>query len=136
VERELQTARLKAVSLNRPMRVRFNCPASGQFRLVEVIGIAGTDNSTTRCDQVQYPYPGPQDNDPTTPQADGPIQYLDQATVTGTNQIVEFRANGTAWTVSASGTVSAISGETSLTVTRKSKTKVVSVNALGKIRIQ
>src|SRR5687767_8048917 len=38
VERTLQMARLKAVSSNRAIRVRFNCPAAGQFRMVEVIG--------------------------------------------------------------------------------------------------
>jgi len=30
IERELQTARMRAVSANRPMRVKFNCPADGQ----------------------------------------------------------------------------------------------------------
>ena len=38
VERELQFARLKAVSTNRPMRIRFNRPVAGQFRVVELIG--------------------------------------------------------------------------------------------------
>jgi prepilin-type N-terminal cleavage/methylation domain-containing protein len=130
VERELQTARLKAVSLNRPMRVRFNCPAPAQLRMVEVTGISITDDSTDRCNQTLFPYPSTPDNDPTTPQADGPIQYLDQATVTGTFQIIEFRSNGTAWSVDGAGTATAINGEASFTVTRQSKTKVVLVNAL------
>src|SRR5437899_10320657 len=39
VQSELQTARLKAVSANTYMRVRFNCPAAGQFR-------AGQGNGT------------------------------------------------------------------------------------------
>ena len=38
VERELQSARMTAVSANQPMRVMFNCPAAGQYRLVELIG--------------------------------------------------------------------------------------------------
>ena len=32
VGRELQTARLRAVSANRPMRVKLNCPVDGQYR--------------------------------------------------------------------------------------------------------
>ena len=38
VERELQTARLKAVSSNQPMRVRFDCPVAKQYRIVELVG--------------------------------------------------------------------------------------------------
>ncbi len=38
VERELQTAKARAVGKGRPIRVRFNCPAMGEYRLVELIG--------------------------------------------------------------------------------------------------
>jgi len=38
VERELQNARLKAVNVNRPLRVRLNCPSTGYIRTVELIG--------------------------------------------------------------------------------------------------
>ena len=38
VERELQGARLKSVSVNRSLRVRLNCPGAGYIRRVEVIG--------------------------------------------------------------------------------------------------
>ena len=134
VERELQSARLKAVSLNRSLRVRFNCPAAGQFRTVEVTGVTATDTDTNRCTAAAYPYPNPSDSNPATPQSDGPIHYLDQATLTGTNQVLEFRHNGTAYTVSGNS-ATAINGEVVLTVTRKLKTKVVYVNALGRIRM-
>src|SRR5688572_25532724 len=45
VERQLQMARLKAVSTNRPIRVRFNCPGAGQFRMVELIGTPSVPNA-------------------------------------------------------------------------------------------
>ena len=38
VEREMADARLKAVSSNRVIRVRLNCPATGYIRSVEVLG--------------------------------------------------------------------------------------------------
>ena len=38
VEVELNKARTIAVSSNRQIRVRFNCPATGQYRRVELIG--------------------------------------------------------------------------------------------------
>src|SRR5215213_5624244 len=49
VERELQTARLRAVTSNQPIRFRFNCPAAGQYRMTELIGTpavpAGADGA-------------------------------------------------------------------------------------------
>ena len=41
VERELQSARMTAVSANHPVRVMFNCPVAGQYRMVELIGTPG-----------------------------------------------------------------------------------------------
>src|SRR5215210_5760180 len=52
VERELQTARLRAVTSNQPIRVRFDCPAAGQYRITELIGTpavpAAADAATNR----------------------------------------------------------------------------------------
>ena len=60
VERELQFARMKSVSTNRPMRIRFNCPVAGQFRVVELIGTPrvplAADGAANRCDETIYPY--------------------------------------------------------------------------------
>src|SRR5215217_467055 len=54
IERELQTARMAAVKGNQPVRLRFNCPAAGKYRIVELIGTptlpASADNATSRCD--------------------------------------------------------------------------------------
>jgi hypothetical protein len=56
VERELQFARLKSVSTNRPMRIRFNCPVAGQFRVVELIGTPrvplAADGAANRCIRI------------------------------------------------------------------------------------
>src|SRR5690349_3736391 len=61
VEREMQDARLKAVSANRVIRVRLNCPAAGYVRSVEVLGTAA-DNASDRCMTTTYPFP-PADDD-------------------------------------------------------------------------
>src|SRR4029450_12362038 len=42
VERELQTARMRAVRSHRAIRVRFNCPTTGEYRMVEVLGTVQT----------------------------------------------------------------------------------------------
>src|SRR5581483_7584878 len=88
VERELQFARLKAVTTNRPMRVRFDCPAPGQFRVVEVIGTPAapdpndSDTFLNRCNETQFPYSptGADQSRLTRPNNDGPIRRLDAST--------------------------------------------------------
>ena len=70
LEREFHSARLRAVSANRSLRVRLNCPAAGYYRTVEVLGTAA-DTATNRCLLSAYPFPA--DADLTTrPNYDGP----------------------------------------------------------------
>jgi Tfp pilus assembly protein FimT len=133
VERELQTARMRAVSANRPMRVRLNCPGVRQFRIVEVTGVAGTDNATNRCDETVYPYPGPKDTSQATPAHDGAVKLL-HFTVSLSGTEVQFNPNGTAQQVVA-GTPQAIATTVSATLTKSAASRTVTVNALGKIQI-
>ena len=82
VERELQFARLKSVSTNRPMRIRFNCPVAGQFRVVELVGTPrvplAADGAANRCDETVYPYrpTGSDANRLTRPNNDGALRRL------------------------------------------------------------
>lgn len=153
VERELQTARLKAVQANQPIRVRFNCPATGQYRRVEYVGSAGVDTATDRCSPTAYPFPAPDRNAMTRPNNDGTVQRLDSdVSVSGfdmvdgstasaySNPSVEFWPDGTAH---AAGTLAtnpwpAIVGDPGIRITlsRNSKTKTITVNGLGKIQMQ
>ncbi len=135
VERELQSARLKAVSSNRRLRVRLNCPSAGSYRIVEVLGTAA-DTAANRCMYSAYPYPAP-DTDPiTVPNLDGPIRML-YSGATITTATLEFRPDGTTWTVDGAGVSQAIPvAGMQVTVTRLAKTKAISVNALGKIRLE
>ena len=134
VERELQTARLKAVTVNRDLRVRTNCPSEGYFRTVEVLGDSGTDDATNRCLQSAYPFPASDSDLMTRPNYDGPVHpLLDGATVTSAN--IEFRPDGTAYTV-VSGTPQTISTPVTITVTRKDRTRTVTVNGAGKVQLQ
>lgn len=135
VERELQTARLKSVSSNRRLRVRLNCPSAGYYRIVEFLGSAA-DNSSGRCLEATYPYPATDHNPLTLPNLDGPVRMLNPE-VTVTNGAFEFRPDGTAWIIDATGALQQIplAGAT-VTLSRKSQTKVINVNPLGKIEIQ
>jgi prepilin-type N-terminal cleavage/methylation domain-containing protein len=134
VERELQSARLKAVSTNSILRVRTNCPGVGFVRMVEVINNAAVDNAANRCNTGTYPFP-PTDIDlATRPNYDGPLRVLpDDATVTSV--VLEFQPDGTVRQV-VGNLPQAIAGEVTLTVRRHDDSKLVTINAVGKVQIQ
>ena len=133
VEREMQDARLKAVSTNRVIRVRMNCPAAGYLRSVEVLGTAA-DNASNRCVPSAYPFPAADTDIMTRPNFDGPVRFLPNgATVTGS--VIQFGPDGTAVNV-VNGTPTAITTPITITITRQSKSKTVTVNNAGKVQLQ
>ncbi len=137
VEREMQTARLKAVTTNKSIQVRFNCPGAGMYRMVE----AGTTWADAgRCSQTTYPFPAPVDaayQVPPKPRYDGPIRYLDSNIVLSSgnpNLIVQFMPDGRTATV-VNG-VAQLIGTMQVSVTCRTKTRTLEVNGLGRIQIQ
>lgn len=135
VERELQTARLRAVSANRPMRVKLNCPEQGQYRMVEVTGLAATDRAAGRCDESLFGYPGPRDNDPATPEHDGPLRRIGMQIDDVTGPELEFSPDGTTRLV-MSGVAQTMNGEATVEVSRDGVTKEITINALGRIALE
>lgn len=154
VERELQTARLRAVSTNRAMRVRFNCPTTGEFRLVELIGTPSVQAphdadsaAATRCGLASYPYPDPETDWFTAPNNDGPLNRLDRRVVFVATQTLEFWPDGTVHANTGSGNPwPAIPADTPVTLrlqqaegtsTAKAATeRRIQVNGVGKITLQ
>jgi Tfp pilus assembly protein FimT len=143
VERELQFARLKAVSANRQMRVRFDCPAAGQVRVVELLGTPAlpdtndADTYTTRCSESVYPYlpTGADKSRLTRPNNDGPLRYLYTGTTFKAKKTLEFWPDGSVHADSGAGNPWPNIGTTGVTITlsRKGKDKNITVNGLGKI---
>ena len=141
VERELQTARLKSVTANRPMRVRFNCPAAGQYRMVELIGTpsvpAAADDAANRCQETTYPSPAADNNPLTRPNHDGPMRRLPTGITFGTATTLEFWPDGSVHQQNGSTLpwpVVGIAG-TSVTVVKSTVTKRIDVNGVGKITL-
>lgn len=132
LERELQDGRLKAVATNRRIRVRTNCPVTGQYRIVQVLGTAA-DPPASRCSETTYPYNASNQN-PVTKIQDGAVKRLSQGTTVGTFSI-EFRGDGSAYSVDGTGSAMTITTPLTLTLTRNGKTKGISVNALGKVQL-
>jgi type II secretory pathway pseudopilin PulG len=145
VERELQFAKLKAVSSQSAMRVRFNCPAVGQIRAVELIGTSrnpdpnDSDSNLTRCDEIAYPYKptGGDSSRLTKPNNDGAVRRLDQKVTFGGVQTLEFWPDGTVHYPGAAGVAGANIGTAGVTLTlvKGTSTKTIVVNGLGKIQM-
>lgn len=142
IEREFASARLKSVSANRLLRVRLNCPGTGMYRTVEYLADS-RDTVSNRCsDSPPFTFP-PADNDiMTRPNFDGPVRMLPLgATVTSNSSsdpdhaILQFQPDGTAVAV-VSNVVTPITTPVTITVTRKGKSKAITVNAAGKIQLQ
>jgi Tfp pilus assembly protein FimT len=134
IEREFQSARLKSVSTNRLLRVRLNCPGTGMYRTVEYVASAGVDAATNRCSDSAYPFPPADNNIMTRPNYDGPVRMLPLG-ATVTSSILQFQPDGTAVTI-VSNVVTPITTPVTVTVTRKGKSKAITVNAAGKIQLQ
>jgi prepilin-type N-terminal cleavage/methylation domain-containing protein len=130
---ELQDARIKAVSSNRVLRVRTNCPAAGYVRRVEVLATA-VDTAANRCSQAAYPFPAADNDVMTRPNYDGPVRMLPSG-ATVTSKVVQFSPDGTANEV-VSGVPQAIATSVTVTVTRSGKSKSVTINGIGKIQLQ
>jgi Tfp pilus assembly protein FimT len=133
VERELQYARLRAVSSNRIVRVRTNCPAAGSLRTVEFLN-SSADTSVTRCSTAAYPYPAADNDVMTRPNYDGPVRLMPAQASVGTH-VLEFHPDGTAKQV-VSNVSSTITTPVLITVTHKSKNRTITVNGAGKILLQ
>jgi prepilin-type N-terminal cleavage/methylation domain-containing protein len=140
VESELQQARMKAVTTNRIIRVRFNCPAAGEFRMTELIGTPAVpdaqDTASDRCSAAKYPFPPADQSIVTTPNHDGPVKRLDDSVSFGSAPTIEFRPSGAAHSVEADGRSGPpLDGVgTAVTVTMGTDVKTITVNGLGKIK--
>jgi prepilin-type N-terminal cleavage/methylation domain-containing protein len=149
VERELQTARMKAVKSNRPIRVRFKCPSAAQYRAVELLGSPQTpaandadSAAAARCSPTNYPYP---DNDPeffAIPNNDGPVHTLPLDVSFGSVQTIEFWPDGSAHVQSGTTNPWPVIGTAGVSLTMydvnhpSTLVKSITVNGLGKITLQ
>jgi len=141
VERTLQEARLKAVTSNRPIRVRFNCPTAGSYRMVEVIGTSATpdpkDSELNRCQESVYPYPAPDREPLTRPNHDGPVRTVAAKVTFGSGtKNLEFLPNGSV--LVQDGTTFVPFTTTEIRLLRElnlANSKVITVNSLGKVTL-
>ena len=113
---QIRQARLKAISRNTRFRVRFDCPAVGQFRVLRVTGNAAIDNAAGRCSSTQQYDSGIFQMPQSVSYGDDPplLEVNGRGTFTSDNGIpsaitVTYTGNGTSartLTMSATGQIS------------------------------
>ena len=132
IEREFADARLRAVSSNRPLRVRTNCPAAGFVRTVEFTATAA-DVAANRCLNSTYPFP-PDDDLMTLPNYDGPVRTIPNGASVNTITY-QFQPDGTVLNV-VNNVITTMAAEQTVTISKGNKSRTVKVNSAGKIQIQ
>jgi Tfp pilus assembly protein FimT len=139
---EMNSARLIAVSSNRPMRIRFNCPEAGKYRVVELIGTPSSpdtdDSASDRCSDSKWKVPA-NDNDPVTrPNHDGAVRSLPSQVDFSAVATLEFWPDGTVHKQLSGETpwsqLDASTGAT-IKVRKGTEERMISVNGLGKIQL-
>lgn len=131
VSAEIRGARYAAVSKNRTVRVRFNCPAANEYRVVEVTGNAGIDSAANRCSETAYPYPDPNPN--AAPNLDGPIMRLPQGAQFGALQDLEISPAGRVTPLTGCPTCATAAPPASLVMSNSYDTRTITVNASGQV---
>ena len=126
VAAQIRLARLQAVTANRTIRVRFNCPAAGQFRVVEVVNNAAIDDDADRCSSTTYPYPDP--NPAARPDLDGPVMVLRGGITFDGVQDLD---------IAPTGRVTPLTGQVPATigVTNSHETQNITISATGRVQV-
>lgn len=126
VAAQIRAARLAAVTTNRQMIVRFNCPVARAYRFVEVTGDPAIDalGNAARCSMA------PADADPATlPNADGSLSFLPETITFNATQDLR---------ISTTGVVTPLAGglPASIGVTNGAMNGQITVTSSGRVTVQ
>ena len=127
----IRSARYSAVSKNRTVRVRFNCPAANQFRIVEVVGSNAIDADADRCSETAYPYPDPDAS--AGPSIDGPVVMLPADAQFETVQDIEINTAGRATPLAGCPTCVAAAPPATVAVGNGDDTRTITITASGQV---
>lgn len=130
----IRGARYAAVSKGVTLRVRFNCPAAGQYRVVEVTGTSAIDQDATRCSNTAYPFPDPAAGTP--PDNDGPVQVVPPGTSFGAVEDMEISEQGRVTPLTGCPTCVAASGSVNLALENGYETQATNVGQNGQIEVE
>lgn len=129
----IRSARYTAVSKNRTVRVRFNCPAANQFRVVEVVGTSAVDAAADRCSEDVYPYP---DTDTAAaPNTDGPVETLPNGSQFGELQNLEIDPTGRMTPLTGCPACAAAAPPAAVVIGNGVETRTITITAHGQVQL-
>jgi prepilin-type N-terminal cleavage/methylation domain-containing protein len=127
----IRNARYAAVTKNRTVRVRFNCPAANQFRVVERVGTFAIDTAADRCSEATYPYP---DADPAAaPNVDGPVLRLSDSLQFAAVEDIEITPAGRAIPLTGCPACAASTLPGTIAISNGDETRTLTVTTTGQV---
>jgi Tfp pilus assembly protein FimT len=130
----IRAARYAAVSKSTTLRIRFNCPAAGQYRVMELTGTSLVDQDTNRCSDTTYPFPDPATG--TLPDNDGPVLIVPAGTTFGTVEDMEINEQGRVTPLTGCPTCLAGSGVVTVALENGYETQATNIGQNGQIEVQ
>jgi prepilin-type N-terminal cleavage/methylation domain-containing protein len=129
----IRGARYAAVAKNKTLRVRFNCPAANQFRVVEVTGNPAIDDAANRCSETAYPYPDPNPN--VAPNIDGQMVRLGANSQFGAAQDIQIDTSGRVTKLTGCPTCVSSAAPATIALVNGYDTRTITVNASGQVQL-
>ena len=128
----IRSARYTAVAKNKVVRVRFDCPANDQYRMVEFTAMSTIDDDVDRCSVSDYPYP---DTTPdASPNVDGPVIVVPAGTELGVVTDLEIDARGRLTPLAGCPTCTAGAGTTASVILENGfESQTVTVDQTGQV---
>ena len=127
----IRSARYVAVSKNRTVRVRFDCPATDQFRVVEFVGTPAIDDAVDRCSETAYPYPDT--NPAVAPNVDGPVILLPRDGQFGSVPDLEIDTAGRVTPLNGCPTCVPLAPPAAVIIGNGYETTTITVSATGQV---
>ena len=130
----IRGARYAAVSKSTTLRIRFNCPAAGQYRVLEVTGTSAIDQAPDRCSNTTYPFPDPTAG--TLPDNDGPILVVPPGTVFGAVEDMQISQEGRVTPLTGCPTCVTAGGTVTLALENGYETQDTNIGQNGQIEVE
>jgi len=130
----IRSARYTAVAKNKVVRVRFDCPADDEYRMVEFTANTAIDDDASRCSLSAYPYPDP--DAAAAPNVDGPVIQVPAGTELGAATDIQIDTRGRLTPLTGCPMCAAGTGTTAAVVLENGlESQTVTVDQTGQVVI-
>ena len=133
VAADIRLAHFTPLSTSRAMRVQFDRPGPGQFRVVEVVRLQRIDSAANRWSEATYPFPDQQPG--VQPDADGQVILLPQGKQFGSLQDLEITPRGRVTPLTGCPGCAPMAAPAAISLTNDYGTQTTSVSASARVEL-